>query len=294
MEQEEALWCTPHGQVAELHSTPIYSFTREKSRSLAARRGPLDAATLPQAVAGALRLPKRDGTPEFRILRPLPDRKYPLRHALPYMVETDPGVHAIVYRLTAQPLLSRPPRDTVNAILYVSHESADEELRSEKLVRDLIQADPAAAFYTCDVRGVGDSEPRTTSLNNSDEYSTDYFYSSHGIMLDYPYIGQRTFDVLRVLDWLAASGHRQIHLAAKGYGALPGTFAALLSPNVTHVTLKNALSSYAAIAEAKDYRWPLSALPPGVLTSFDLPDCYQELKKKHLTLVEPWGAVGSA
>ena len=291
MEQEEALWCTPHGQVAELHSPPIYSFTRDKSRSLAARRGPLDAATLPQTVAGALRLPRRDGTPEFRILRPLPDRKYPLRHALPYMVETDPGVHAIVYRLTAQPLLSRPPRDTVNAILYVSHESADEELRSEKLVRDLIQADPAAAFYTCDVRGVGDSEPRTTSLNNSDEYSTDYFYSSHGIMLDYPYIGQRTFDILRVLDWLAASGHRQIHLAAKGYGALPGTFAALLSPNVTHVTLKNALSSYAAIAEAKDYRWPLSALPPGVLTSFDLPDCYRELKKKNLTLVEPWDAV---
>lgn len=291
MEQEEALWCTPHGQVAELHSPPIYSFTRDKSRSLAARRGPLDAATLPQTVAGALRLPRRDGTPEFRILRPLPDRKYPLRHALPYMVETDPGVHAIVYRLTAQPLLSRPPRDTVNAILYVSHESADEELRSEKLVRDLIQADPAAAFYTCDVRGVGDSEPRTTSLNNSDEYSTDYFYSSHGIMLDYPYIGQRTFDVLRVLDWLAASGHRQIHLAAKGYGALPGTFAALLSPNVTHVTLKNALSSYAAIAEAKDYRWPLSALPPGVLTSFDLPDCYRELKKKNLTLLEPWDAV---
>ena len=291
MEQEEALWCTPHGQVAELHSTPIYSFTRDKSRSLAARRGPLDAATLPQTVAGALRLPRRDGTPEFRILRPLPDRKYPLRHALPYMVETDPGVHAVVYRLTAQPLLSRPPRDAVNAILYVSHESADEELRREKLVRDLIQADPAAAFYTCDVRGVGDSEPRTTSLNNSDEYSTDYFYSSHGIMLDYPYIGQRTFDILRVLDWLAASGHRQVHLAAKGYGALPGTFAALLSPNVTHVTLKNALSSYAAIAEAKDYSWPLSALPPGVLTSFDLPDCYRELKKKNLTLLEPWDAV---
>ena len=103
--------------------------------------------------------------PEFRILRPLPDRKYPLRHALPYMVETDPGVHAIVYRLTQEPLLSRPPRDTNKAILYVSHESADDELRDEPLVRDLIKAEPEAAFYACDVRGVGDSEPQTTSLN---------------------------------------------------------------------------------------------------------------------------------
>ena len=137
------------------------------------------------------------------------------------MVETDPGVHAIVYRLTAEPLLSRPPRDTNKAILYVSHESADDELRNERLIRDLIEADPDAAFYTCDVRGVGDSEPQTTSVNDRGEYSTDYFYSSHALMLDYPYVGQRTFDVLRVLDWLNAWGYGQIHLAAKGYGALP-------------------------------------------------------------------------
>jgi hypothetical protein len=109
-------------------------------------------------------------------------------------------------------------------------------------------------------------------------------------MLDYPYIGQRTFDVLRVLDWLNAWGYGQIHLAAKGSGALPATFAALLSSQVIQVTLKNALTSYTEVAEARDYNWPLSALPPGVLTSFDLPDCYRELRKKNLKLVEPWGA----
>ena len=109
-------------------------------------------------------------------------------------------------------------------------------------------------------------------------------------MLDYPYIGQRTFDVLRVLDWLNAWGHGHIHVAAKGYGALPATFAALLSSHVVQVTLKNALRSYAEVAEARDYRWPLSALPPGVLTSFDLPDCYRELQKKNLKMIAPWGA----
>ena len=98
--------------------------------------------------------------PEFRILRPLPDRKYPIRHAPPYVVETDRGVHALVYRLTREPLLSRPPRETKKAILYVSHQSADAELRSEPLVRELIEADPDAAFHTCDVRGIGESTPR--------------------------------------------------------------------------------------------------------------------------------------
>ena len=59
MEKEETLWCTPHGQVAELQSKPIYSFTQEKSRSLAAKRLDLDGAALPQTVAEALRLPER-------------------------------------------------------------------------------------------------------------------------------------------------------------------------------------------------------------------------------------------
>jgi dienelactone hydrolase len=290
LEKEETLLCTPHGQVAELRSKPIHDFTREKSKVLASRRGSLDAAALGRTVAHTLRLPERSGVPEFRILRPLPDRKYPMRHALPYMVETDRGVHALVYRLTREPLLSRPPRETKKSILYVSDQSADAELRSEPLVRELIEADPEAAFHTCDVRGVGESTPQTTSLNNSDQYDTDYFYSSHGLLLDYPYIGQRTFDVLRVLDWLAAWGYDQVHLAARGQGTAPAAFAALLSPHVTRVTLKRPPASYAEIAESPDYNWPLSALPPGALAGFDLPDCYRALKAKDLRLLEPLGA----
>ena len=294
LEKDETLWCTPHGQVAELKSKPIDAFTRDKSRLLASKRLDLDGAALPQTIDQVLRLPRRADPPEFRILRPLPDRRYPMKHALPYMVETDPGVHAIVYRLTHEPLLSRPPRETSKAILYVSHDSADEELRSEPLVRDLVGAEPDAAFHACDVRGIGESEPQTTSLTDRGEYSTDYFYSSHATMLDYPYIGQRTFDVLRVLDWLTTWGYTDVHLAAKGHGALPAVFAALLSVHVRRVTLKNALTSYTEVAESRDYNWPLSALPPGALTSFDLPDCYRELKKKNLKMLEPWGASPSA
>jgi dienelactone hydrolase len=292
LEKEDALWCTPRGQVAELKSKPIHAFTEETSRALAAARPGLNGDALSRRVSEVLRLPARTGVPEFRILRPLPDRKYPLRHALPYMVETDPGVHAIVYRLTRDPLLSRPPRDTARAILYVAHESADEELRREPLVRELIAAEPDAAVYTCDVRGSGESEPQTTSLTDRGEYSTDYFYASHANMLDYPCIGQRTFDVLRVLDWLNGWGHGQVHLAARGFGALPATFAALLSPVVIRVTLKHALRSYSEVAEARDYRWPLSALVPGVLGRFDLPECYRALEAKHVRLLEPCGADG--
>ena len=31
-------------------------------------------------------------------------------------------------------------------------------------------------------------------------------------MLDRPYLGQKTFDVLRVIQWLKTQGHEEIHL----------------------------------------------------------------------------------
>ena len=98
-------------------------------------------------------------------------------------------------------------------------------------------------------------------------------------------LAARTHDALR-LDVVAD----QVHLAARGQGAAPAAFAALLSPSVTRVTLKHAPASYAEIAETPDYNWPLSALPPGVLADFYLPDCYRALKAKDLRLLEPLGA----
>ena len=78
-----------------------------------------------------------------------------------------------------------------------------------------------------------------------------------------------------MLDWLASVGYEEVHLAARGWGAFPATFAALLAEKfVVQVTLKNALTSYADVAESENYAWPLSSFIPGVLEKFDLPDCY--------------------
>ena len=134
MEKDETLWCTPHGQVAALRSKPIHDFTREKSKALASKRAQLST---PRRSAG--RSHRRSGFPSAAACRSsascgrCPTASIRCRHALPYMVETDRGVHALVYRLTREPLLSRPPRETKKAILYVSDQSADAELRSEPL-----------------------------------------------------------------------------------------------------------------------------------------------------------------
>ena len=294
IEKDPTIWCTPNGQVCELDSRTVFSFTKEKSEALKAKRKPLEGAALTGAVSKALNLPPRSGTPDYRILRALPSRKFPKPHFTTYAVETEPGVHALVYRLSDERHYSRPTVGQKRAVLYVSHHSADAELRTEPLIGELLEAEPDSAFFTCDVRGIGESRPDTCGHDQFLKmYGSDFFYAIHALMLDYPYPGQKTHDLLCVLDWLKSCGHTEIHLAAKGWGTIPGTFAALLSDQVAQVTLKNALTSYTEIAESEDYNWPLSTFVPNVLETFDLPNCYRALSKKKLRQIEPAGAVAA-
>ncbi|WP_411274040.1 alpha/beta hydrolase family protein [Daejeonella sp.] len=290
LEKEEALWCTPNGQVGGLKSRTVYSFTKQSSESLKKKRRVLDIESLRKAVVSNLKLPSPDGIPNYRILRPSADRQYPKKFAATYAIETESSILALVYRLSDTPLLSRPPLGLKRAILYVSHHSADDELRNDAMLKELIVGEPNAAVFACDVRGIGESQPNTCNDDFLKPYGNDYFYAAHSNMLDYPYVGQKTFDVLRIIEWLKSYGHTDIHLVARGWGAVPATFAGLLSESVKQITLKNALTSYTEIAENEDYDWPLSTLLPGVLKEFDLPDCYHALASKNLRQIDPWNA----
>jgi len=291
VENEDTLLCTPHGQVNELGSRTVFSFTSQLSVSLKQKRKLLKGNELILAVKETLKLPSYSGVPDFRILRPERNRKYPKKFACTYAVETEQGIFNLVYRLDDNPLYSCPRREFNQAILYISHQSADNDLRKDTFLAKLIRDEPNSAVFACDVRGIGESQPNTCGNNFNAPYGSDYFYAIHSIMLDYPYVGQKTYDVLRVINWVKSLGHDKIHLVGKGWGAILATFAALLSDAVVKVTLKNTLTSYSDIAEEEDYNWPLATFLPDVLKTFDLPDCYCALKKKKLCQVEPLSAI---
>lgn len=290
IEKDEDLRCTPKGQVVESGARTVFSFTSQISASLKSKRSNLRGDNLKQAVIQALKLPVSEGIPDFRILRAGRNRRYPKGFAASYAVETEPDVLTLLYRLNDTVLYSRPPKGLKRALLYVSHQSADDELREEPLLAELIKSEPDSAIFACDVRGIGESKPNSTSKTFQEPYGSDYFYAAYSIMLDYPYVGQKTYDILRVIDLLKSRGHQEVHIVAKGWGAIPATFAALLSDTVSQVTLKNALTSYSDIAESEEYNWPLESFLPGVLKIFDLPDCYHSLETKNLRLIDPWDA----
>ncbi len=291
IDDDATLWCTPNGQVGpDLDSRTVFHFTRQKAERLKKTRetAALDVPGLKAAVTASLRMPDRDpaSPPNVRILRAYGgDRRYPKARWIHYAVDTEPRIQAVCTLLGDEPLYSRPPRAPEGGegrvLLWVADQSSDAELRYEPLIRELIEKESAdVPVFTCDVRGVGESLPQSAGGNPHGYYGADYFYAAYANMFSRPYLGGKTHDVLRVLDFLGKYGWTNVHLASKGRGCLPGGFAALLDDRVRSVTLRDPLESWHSVATEEHYEWPLSHMIFDVLKTWDLPDVWGALKPK--------------
>lgn len=291
IDDDATLWCTPRGQVGpDLNSRTVFHFTQQKAARLKKARetAPLKDQALKDAVTASLRLPDRDpaSPPNVRILRAYGgDRRYPKPRWIHYAVDTEPRIQAVCTMLGDEPLYSRPPQAARDGdgrvLLWIADESSDVELRDEPLLRELIEQEgDKVPVFTCDVRGVGESLPQTAGGTPHGYYGADYFYAAYANMLSRPYLGGKTHDVLRVLDFLGKYGWTQVHLASKGRGCLPGGFAALLDDRVKSVTLRDPLESWHHVATDEHYEWPLSHMIFNVLKTWDLPDVWGALKPR--------------
>lgn len=285
IEKDEDLWCTKSGQVHELRPATVATLTRDHANRLVPIRGNPRGKNLEKLVRDVLRLPSTlpETPPKYRILRNLSGRGYPKQLSSSiYAVETENGIQSLCYMLTQARHQSRPASDDVEAAtLYVSHRSSDEELRSEKWLAAIIENCPDQSFFSCDVRGIGESLPNTCRPGSFDSpYGCDYFYAIHGIMLDKPYLGQKTFDLLRVCQWIQSVGYKKIKLIANGWGSYVGTMSALLSPAVASLHIHNAQPSFHELAIDPLYKMPLAYMPPKALEQFDVTDCLAELETR--------------
>ncbi len=288
IEDDATLQCTPTGQVVtDLKSRTVFSFTKAKAEKLKTARvaKKLKGDDLKTAVAAALRMPDHDpkSPPNVRVLRTSnKSRAYPKKHWIHYAVDTEPRIQAICTMLGDERLYSRPPQaesENGRALLWIGDESSDTELRDDPLLRKLIaQEGDGVPVFTCDVRGVGESLPGTAGDRPRGYYGADYFYAAYANMLNRPYLGGKTFDVLRVLDFMAKHGWNDVHIASKGWGTLPAGFAALLDDRVKKVTLEDKLESWHTVATDELYEWPLSHMIFGVLRKWDLPDVWEAIE----------------
>ncbi|NOY80611.1 MAG: prolyl oligopeptidase family serine peptidase [Kiritimatiellaeota bacterium] len=284
VESPEDLSCTPEGQVWKTgQAVRVFDITAEAARRIAARRRPKPADRLPHLLRRVLALPRQRQVPHYRILRNRGRDAPPYAQHSVFAVETEPGIQAICHAFGPETFFRLAPPE--KCVVYVPHLSS---------VQDVTAGETPMApdfLFAVDVRGIG--QTRALTCNDTDffaPYGNDYFYASYGLMLGRPCLGRRTLDLLTVLDLLAAEGCGEVHLAGRGLGALTAAFAALLHPLVTRVTLKNALLSFYELTQTPVQSWPLSAMAPGQLRQFDLPDCFRALLRKRLRILAPWNS----
>jgi len=287
VEKDEDLQVTPKGQVHLMGSATTFGITSQAARDLAERRQPVGGKALVERVIQHLALPERKGPPHYRVLRQRVVWSKPTLRQHGFMVETEPGVLALLHAVVRRGAVYYFPEGE-QATLYVPHRSALQEI----ILGQAPAVADGAIRFAVDVRGMGELTARTQKDDGDDffhYYHSDYMYVNHGLMLNEPYCGRRVYDLLRVLDLFEWNGYREIHLVGRGMGAITATFAAVVHPIVKRVTLHNALLSYHELTQSERYAWPFSAMVFDVLHHFDLPDCLRELAAtKQLALVDPW------
>lgn len=197
-----------------------------------------------------------------------------------WLIKNEPPSRSLLYYLSGDGA-GEESRDTLH--LHIPHLSAIEDFGHEVTSNHLVSSmESAGGIYALEVRGMGQLHRKIAGDRGHhflQYYGGDYMYANQGFLLGKPLAGRRVFDILSTINLLAARGISNIHLSGRGVGSLYAQLATCIITQVpTHpvkiqsLSLFENLGSFLSLTENPRYQWPFSAMIPGVLSHFDLPE----------------------
>ena len=289
-EYEETLYCTTTGQVStSLGGETASSVNMRRYAEMRPPRVPLDNA----AAVGALRDRVREmvgrltryepGVQPVRASAGVEEQRegYSLRHltiAAPGGRET-PGI------------LATPQTVRGRAVLLVADAGARESLRAggdgDALAR---LGHPVLAL---DIAGFG------ITVGKWQSYAAEWFGPDKlawlAMMTGKPLVGLGIEDIVAGLDLLQQRnllGDGCVGMA-KGMSGVAMLHAAALDTRIAELMIEDSLTSYAAVARTPIHRRIMTAVVPGVLGSYDLPDLAAAIAGRPLALIGLHSPAGS-
>jgi cephalosporin-C deacetylase-like acetyl esterase len=288
-----SLNCTSTGQVlTSLGGRSVVRVNIDRARALM-RESPFSASsaevdqvmpTVRNALSRLLALP-RERTPLRSRVLSLNRAKHVVIEEVQF--ESEPGLRTMGWFV-------KPPgsESSYPTVLYVS-DAADEVVGEPgSLVRIL---DAGYAVYAITLRGSSVATPRLPRGGPrfyAEGRHVGERFAWTSLILGLPVVGQRVWDTLRAMDYLAGRpdvNASQIRLLGSSAPGLAALLAAVIDVRPRSLLLNRTLVSYFSIVTAEDYSLPLDWFVSGVLRMFDLPDLVASLSPRPCWLLNTVG-----
>jgi cephalosporin-C deacetylase-like acetyl esterase len=272
---EEALWCTPRGQVVrDLQSTTVIDLNSARERELAAERAKFQAACTPDAFREAIRR-------KIALRMPIPvvhptryDTVEAQGHAITELCfETEPGIFV--------PALLYTPMGTPGPWPLSFYVHGEGNVAAGEAVTELVKK--GTRVLAVEPRGIGETHPIGNGY--AEHFGRDYNEASLSLNLARPLLGQRVYDLLVVLEYAAndpLTQRDEISVVGIGRTAPLALHAAALDTRIARVTIEHGLHSWASVVHATTHHDQFTNVVPGALELYDLPDLAQLIAPRTL------------
>jgi pimeloyl-ACP methyl ester carboxylesterase len=286
---EADLQCTRSGQVlTDLRGKSVFDFTAARADELAAARAERvkgrGAAGLLDDVRGLISLkPSPASQAEVTDVGTVRQAGRQVRKLL---VRTEPGIEVPALLVTPGTV-----DEGSNLVVGVGLDRTD-ALGPNGIAE--VRGRTGQRVLLLELRGMGETSPTLASNANSppSHFGRDSREAFLALQLNRPLLGQRVFDLIRVLDALRDEVKTGVHLVGRGTGGPIALHAAALDPRVTRLTLDGSILSWDGVVRTPVTRDQLTNVVPRALERYDLPDLAASLAPRPLTILAPVDPAG--
>jgi dienelactone hydrolase len=187
-----------------------------------------------------------------------------------YILEPEAGI--ILPGVLLESKRNIPDQDV---ILYMNEKGKTEIIQEMDIVKGILNK--GYRIFAVDLRGMGETSP-------------DMARKFWDFLAGKPIFGQRVRDVLTITEWLKGPEveARNIKLWGTGMCSLYGAFAGVIDDDISGFILEEPLISFESVVQVKVPGYNHEVLLPGILEKFDMPQVYQALCPRPVSVINPY------
>ncbi len=150
-------------------------------------------------------------------------------------------------------------------------------------------------ILSIDVSGLGALTPRPTAYDLAPWNDIERILTYMSVANGRPVMGLRVRDALCALRYLRSRTDvdpERVVIAGRGIGGIVALHVAVMAEGIAKVVCVESLSHYGSFTEVFPFSWRQSAIIPGILKEYDLPEVAASFESGKVCVINPFDAAG--